>query len=132
MALAVGAWAVFVYLFPPDTRGDTQLGTPTYSATEQLPEWVPVYPGAKVDGFSSTTRRGGGQYGSFFFILPEDYGAALTFYQTNLELKRWTVKKDSSVLSATSEDGIKSIVVTSGVLGVASRKYLVTFEKSGS
>jgi hypothetical protein len=129
----VGGWTVFAYL--------GELEPPKHAVIDQVqvPEWVPVYPGAKLDGLSSTAGRGRRLNGGFFFILPEDYDAALKFYKTNLELRKWNVKIDSKpgaysggTLSATSEDGKKSIVVTSGTVGVSSRKYLVAFEKSGN
>ena len=111
-------------------------GKPPESASDDIPDWVPMYP-AKVENLSIKRREGGGQYGQFFFIAgPPD--AVLTFYQTNLEMSRWEVtKKGEGALSAMNEGGSQSIVVTSemasehGALIYNQWKYIVNFSESG-
>lgn len=117
---------------PPGKESGRQKGDTSSSpdsATHQLPDWVPLYPGAKIENLSIKMRDGGGQYGRFFFISDEYYDTVLRFYQTNLEMKKWEVKTKYGALSATNEGGGQSIVVTSGS-AIRPYKYFVTFEES--
>jgi hypothetical protein len=97
----------------------------TQSATEQIPEWVPIYPGANVEDLSIKERQGGGQYGSFSFRSKDDWTAVFPFYKANLTAQRWEVTQigRGEPLNATNEGGSKSIVITVSCCW----KYVITF-----
>jgi hypothetical protein len=110
-------------------QGDTSSSSAD-SAGENIPDWVPVYPGAKADGLSIKMREGGG-YGSFFFKSNDGPNTVINFYAANLKRELWEVKQESigwGIVTATNKDSGQSITVTSGMDGPW--KYLVTFSES--
>ncbi|HVF59224.1 MAG TPA: hypothetical protein VNJ70_05365 [Thermoanaerobaculia bacterium] len=82
---------------------ETKEGTATFggNAPQNLPAWVPVYPGGSVTGNFDTTS-GEGRSVAFTMTTPDSVAAVLEFYESQLQGAGLTVQKTTFDQAGTS------------------------------
>lgn len=89
-------------------------------AAHGLPPWVPSYPGAEAQGNFAVTGNGSdGSGGAFSFRTADAAADVLSFYQDKIKAQGMKVQvnavtADTGVITATDEDGRRSLTITVG------------------
>ncbi len=100
-------------------EGDERLELSTGNqVTEDVPEWVPVWPGAELEG-RSTMRHSGGLNGGFQLVAPVATAEAVEFYRSRLDGQGFDVRVstyatdegDGGMVNAADEAGGRTVVV---------------------
>ena len=112
-------------------------GTMVLGGDAQVPDWVPVYPGARTEG-QSLVASGGESTGSFSLEIADGADRVLAYYEHALKAKGYTVEKTSldstnatgGTLNATS--GARTISVTVANQEGQSQGMVQFSEKSGT
>jgi uncharacterized protein YneF (UPF0154 family) len=93
-------------------------------APSDLPDWVPVYPDAELEGtFSATSEES--LTGSFRFEVSDSVDEVMAFYADRLEAKGWTVRRSDysgpeskgGQLTATRDNQGVTVMVSSTTSG---------------
>jgi hypothetical protein len=73
----------------------TSGGSPTSSPSgTEVPNWLPLYPGSKVEGFSVTVDpQTGKRVGSYFFRTTDDIEQVHDFYEDKMTQATWSVNR---------------------------------------
>lgn len=89
-------------------------------AARSLPTWVPSYPGAEAQGHFAVTGNGSdGDGGAFSFSTTDAAADVLSFYQDKIKAQGMKVQVNAvtagtGVITATDEDGGRSLTITVG------------------
>ncbi len=101
-------------------EGTATFGSSAAVSAEDLPSWLPLYPGARLEGaFTATSAEGRG--GAFSLRTDDSTREVLAFYEERLEDQGFEVQMQTMAMSgegthgfivATSADGARSVTVT--------------------
>jgi hypothetical protein len=103
------------------------------SATNKMPEWVPVYPGSSPEGAYSVQSQEGSQ-GTFTFKTTDAASKVTSYYQDQLRSAGFNVTLVSSgdqggMLSAEDADKKKTVIITAGVADGTTTASVTVSEK---
>ena len=94
-----------------------------------LPDWLPLYPGAKPEGLSITTDpQTGKRVGSYFFRTSDEIKQVHDFYEDNMTRATWDVSRAPTEVWGSSEAEGRKFEVTPERRGDETR-VRVTFEE---
>jgi hypothetical protein len=108
-------------------------GTAKFSAAgdNQLPAWVPVYPGSTPKGTFSASNKDGTQ-SAFGFKTNDAPAKVMEYYQNQLKSSGFNVTQTFSTATGgmmSAENGGRTLTVTVGASGKETSASLMTIEK---
>jgi hypothetical protein len=79
---------------PPARAASAPLATKEIEPPADLPEWLPLYPGAKPEGISVVTEpETGKRVGSYFFRTSDEIEQVHDFYEDKMTQATWNVNR---------------------------------------
>jgi hypothetical protein len=95
------------------------------SSAENMPDWLPSYPGAKAEGVFSV-RGGDGNTGSFSFTTTDSVDEVMSYYETELKGEDLRVS-----VTTTKANGVSGGVVTGEDKGKGRTAVVTVGAKAG-
>ena len=109
------------------TTGEKATGS---TGGPEVPDWLPLYPGSKVEGFSVTTDpESGKRVGSYFFRTADNIEQVHDFYEDKMTQATWSVNRAPTQVWGDSDAERRKFEVSPSRRGDEVRAR-VTFEES--